>query len=155
MTTSATAKSPVTAGFAAGIDEIMRRARNAFASFRDVSQERADEAVRTLAWSVYKPDHARELAELAVADTHLGNVADKIVKNQRKTFGTLRDLLRAKSVGIIEEDKAKGIVKYAKPMGVIAALTPSTNPAATPVNKTMMAIKARNAVVIAPSPLGY
>jgi sulfoacetaldehyde dehydrogenase len=104
---------------------------------------------------VYKPDHARELAELAVADTHLGNVADKIVKNQRKTFGTLRDLLRAKSVGIIEEDKAKGIVKYAKPMGVIAALTPSTNPAATPVNKTMMAIKARNAVVIAPSPLGY
>jgi sulfoacetaldehyde dehydrogenase len=155
MTTSAAAKPPVTAGFATGIDEIMRRARNAFASFRDVSQERADEAVRALAWSVYRPDHARELAQLAVADTHLGNVADKIVKNQRKTFGTLRDLLRAKSVGIIEEDKAKGIVKYAKPIGVVAALTPSTNPAATPVNKTMMAIKARNAVVIAPSPLGY
>jgi sulfoacetaldehyde dehydrogenase len=155
MTMSAAAKSPITAGFAPAIDEIMRQARNAFATFRDVTQERADEAVRALAWSVYKPDHARELAELAVADTHLGNVADKIVKNQRKTFGTLRDLLRAKSVGIIEEDKAKGIVKYAKPMGVIAALTPSTNPAATPVNKTMMAIKARNAVVIAPSPLGY
>ena len=155
MTTSTAAKPVVTASFAPAIDEIMRRARNAFASFRDVSQERADEALRALAWSVYKPDHARELAELAVADTHLGNVADKIVKNQRKTFGTLRDLLRAKSVGIIEEDKAKGIIKYAKPMGVIAALTPSTNPAATPVNKTMMAIKARNAVVIAPSPLGY
>jgi sulfoacetaldehyde dehydrogenase len=155
MTTSAAAKSPRTAGFAPGIDEIMRRARDAFASFRDVSQERADEAVRALAWSVYKPEHARELAELAVADTHLGNVSDKIVKNQRKTFGTLRDLLRAKSVGIIEEDKAKGIVKYAKPMGVVAALTPSTNPAATPVNKAMMALKARNAVIIAPSPLGY
>jgi sulfoacetaldehyde dehydrogenase len=155
MTTSAAAKSSVAPSFAPAIDEIMRRARNAFASFRDVSQERADEAVRALAWSVYKPDHARELAELAVADTHLGNVPDKIVKNQRKTFGTLRDLLRAKSVGIIEEDKAKGIVKYAKPMGVIAVLTPSTNPAATPVNKTMMAIKSRNAVVIAPSPLGY
>jgi len=155
MTINRAAKSPVTAGFAPAIDEIMRRARDAFATFRDVSQERADEAVRSLAWSIYKPDHARELAELAVADTHLGNVADKIVKNQRKTFGTLRDLLRAKSVGIIEEDKAKGIVKYAKPMGVVAALTPSTNPAATPVNKTMMAIKGRNAVVIAPSPLGY
>ncbi|HEX8827414.1 MAG TPA: aldehyde dehydrogenase family protein, partial [Xanthobacteraceae bacterium] len=103
----------------------------------------------------YRPEHARTLAELAVADTHLGNVADKIVKNQRKTFGTLRDLLRAKSVGIIEEDRAKGIVKYAKPMGVVAALTPSTNPAATPVNKAMMALKARNAIVIAPSPLGY
>jgi sulfoacetaldehyde dehydrogenase len=137
------------------IDEVMRRARTAFEAFRDVSQERADEAVRALAWSVYKLEHARELAELAVADTHLGNAPDKIIKNQRKTFGTLRDLLRAKSVGIIEEDKAKGIVKYAKPMGVVAALTPSTNPAATPVNKAMMAIKARNAVVVAPSPLGY
>jgi acyl-CoA reductase-like NAD-dependent aldehyde dehydrogenase len=78
MTTSAAARSSLTAGFAPAIDEIMRRARDAFATFRDVSQERADEAVRALAWSVYKPDHARELAELAVADTHLGNVADKI-----------------------------------------------------------------------------
>src|SRR6202034_266489 len=84
------------------IEEVMRRARAAFASFRDVSQERADEAVRALAWSIYKPEHARELAALAVADTGLGNVPDKVVKNQRKTFGTLRDLLRAKSVGIIE-----------------------------------------------------
>ncbi|MFZ3228285.1 MAG: sulfoacetaldehyde dehydrogenase, partial [Xanthobacteraceae bacterium] len=66
----------------------MRRAHAAFASFRDVSQERADEAVRALAWSVYKPEHARELAALAIADTGLGNVPDKIVKNQRKTFGT-------------------------------------------------------------------
>jgi sulfoacetaldehyde dehydrogenase len=148
-------KSPVETGFNPVIDDVMRRARAAFASFRDVGQERADEAVRALAWSIYKPEHARELAELAVADTHLGNVADKIVKNQRKTFGTLRDLLRAKSVGVIEEDKAKGIVKYAKPMGVVVALTPSTNPAATPVNKAMMALKARNAIVIAPSPLGY
>ena len=148
-------KSPVEAGFTPTLDDVVRRARAAFASFRDVGQERADEAVRALAWAIYEPDHARKLAELAVADTHLGNVADKIVKNQRKTFGTLRDLLRAKSVGIIEQDKVKGIVKYAKPMGVVAALTPSTNPAATPVNKAMMALKARNAIVIAPSPLGY
>jgi sulfoacetaldehyde dehydrogenase len=67
----------------------------------------------------------------------------------------LRDLLRAKSVGVIEEDRALGLVKYAKPMGVVAAVTPSTNPGATPVNKAMMAIKGRNAVVIAPSPSGY
>lgn len=148
-------KSPVQTQTASALDDVMRRARAAFQSFRDVSQERADEAVRALAWSLYKPEHARELAELAVADTGLGNVPDKIIKKQRKTFGTLRDLLRGKSVGIIEEDKAKGIVKYAKPMGVVAALTPSTNPGATPVNKAMMALKARNAVVIAPSPLGY
>ena len=148
-------KSPVDTDLKPVVDELMRRARTAFAAFRDVSQERADEAVRALAWSVYKPEHARELATLAVADTKLGNVPDKIIKKQRKTFGTLRDLLRAKSVGIIEEDKARGIVKYAKPMGVVAALTPSTNPGATPVNKAMMALKGRNAVIIAPSPLGY
>ncbi len=137
------------------IDAVIDRARAAQRAFGRVTQERADEAVRALAWAVYKPEHARELAELAVADTCLGNVPDKIVKNQRKTFGTLRDLLRAKSVGIIEEDKAKGIVKYAKPVGIVAALTPSTNPGATPVNKAMMALKGRNAIIIAPSPLGY
>ncbi len=95
------------------------------------------------------------LAELAVEDTGLGNVPDKIIKKQRKTFGTLRDLLRAKTVGEIERDDKRGIVKFAKPIGVVGAITPSTNPGATPVNKTMMAIKGRNAVIIAPSPLGY
>jgi sulfoacetaldehyde dehydrogenase len=137
------------------VAEVVRRAREAQRAFAHVSQERADEAVRALAWSLYKPEHAGALAKLAVADTGLGNVDDKVKKKQRKTFGTLRDLLRARSVGIIEEDGGKGVVKYAKPMGVIGAVTPSTNPGATPVNKAMMALKGRNAVVIAPSPLGY
>lgn len=139
----------------AAVERTMRAARRAQESFADVSQERADEAVRALAWAIYEPGRARELAELAVEDTGLGNVPDKITKNQRKTFGTLRDLLRGRSVGVIEEDHARGIVKYAKPMGVIGAVTPSTNPAATPANKAMMALKGRNAIVIAPSPLGY
>jgi sulfoacetaldehyde dehydrogenase len=139
----------------ASIDEVIARARTAQKDFADVSQERADEAVRALAWSLYKPEHAQEVAVLAVEDTGLGNVPDKILKKQRKTFGTLRDLLRGRSVGIIEEDRARGIVKYAKPMGVIGAVTPSTNPGATPVNKAMMALKGRNAIIIAPSPLGY
>ena len=91
------------------------------AVFAKADQARTDEAVTALAWSLYKPEHAKELAELAVADTKLGNVPDKIVKKQRKTFGTLRDLLRVKSVGIIEEDKKRGIVKYAKPIGVVCA----------------------------------
>jgi sulfoacetaldehyde dehydrogenase len=131
------------------------RARAAQSIMASANQERTDEAVRALAWSIYKPEHARALAELAVVDTGLGNVSDKIVKNQRKTFGTLRDLLRVRSVGVIEEDTDRGLVKYAKPLGVVAALTPSTNPAATPVNKAMMAIKGRNAIIIAPSPLAY
>jgi sulfoacetaldehyde dehydrogenase len=135
--------------------DLMRRARIAQQNFADADQARVDEAVRAIAWSLYKPEHAKELAELAVEDTGLGNVPDKIIKKQRKTFGTLRDLLRVKTVGEIERDDKRGIVKFAKPIGVVGAITPSTNPGATPVNKAMMAIKGRNAVIVAPSPLGY
>ncbi|MFQ5995211.1 MAG: aldehyde dehydrogenase family protein [Acidiferrobacterales bacterium] len=137
------------------INGLVARARAAMESLVDATQERVDEAVTALAWSLYKPERAKALAEDAVEDTGLGSVSDKITKNQRKTFGTLRDLLRVKTVGVIEEDRARGIVKYAKPVGVVAAITPSTNPAATPVNKAMMAIKGRNATIIAPSPAGW
>jgi sulfoacetaldehyde dehydrogenase len=147
-------KSPMDANAQAVVDDLVRRARVAMTAFADADQVRVDEAVTALAWSLYNPAHANELAQLAVTDTKLGNVPDKIIKKQRKTFGTLRDLLRVKSVGIIEEDKERGLVKYAKPVGVVAAITPSTNPGATPVNKAMMAIKGRNAIVIAASPAG-
>jgi sulfoacetaldehyde dehydrogenase len=136
------------------VDELVRRGRAAMASFAEAGQARVNDAVTALAWSLYNPAHAKELAELAVKDTQLGNVPDKIIKKQRKTFGTLRDLLRVKSVGIIEEDRKLGIVKYAKPIGLVCAITPSTNPGATPVNKAMMAIKGRNAIIIAASPAG-
>jgi sulfoacetaldehyde dehydrogenase len=136
------------------VDELVRRGRAALALFAEADQARVNEAVTALAWSLYNPVHAKKLAELAVKDTQLGNVPDKIIKKQRKTFGTLRDLLRVKSVGIIEEDKKLGIVKYAKPVGLVCAITPSTNPGATPVNKAMMAIKGRNAIIIAASPAG-
>jgi len=131
------------------------RARAAMATLKGASQARVDEAVTALAWAIHKPEHARELAELAVAGTGLGNVPDKITKNTRKTFGALRDLMRAKTVGIIEENPALGLVKYAKPVGVVAAVCPSTNPAATPANKAMMALKGANAVIVAPSPAGH
>ena len=147
-------KSPTDVSGQAVVDELVRRARAAMALFADADQARTDEAVTALAWSLYNPAHAKELAELAVADTKLGNVPDKIIKKQRKTFGTLRDLMRVKSVGIIAEDKRLGLTKYAKPVGVVCAITPSTNPGATPVNKAMMAIKGRNAIIIASSPAG-
>jgi len=139
----------------ARIAEVVERAKAAQARFATVDQETADLAVTAAAWSLFQPEHARELAKMAVADTGIGNVPDKIIKNQRKTLGTLRDLLRVRSVGIIEEDRAHGIVKYAKPVGVVAAITPSTNPAATPVNKAMMALKGRNAIIFAPSPAAH
>ena len=138
------------------IAELIANGRAAMVEFSDADQETVNDAVTALAWAIYQPDRARELAEVAVQDTGLGNVVDKITKNRRKTFGTLRDLLRedAKTVGIIEELPDRGIVKYGKPVGVVTAVCPSTNPAATPVNKSMFAIKGRNAVVLAPSPAG-
>jgi sulfoacetaldehyde dehydrogenase len=138
----------------AQVAELVRRARAAMAAYENRDQARVDEAVTALAWSIYKPENARMLAELAVEDTGLGNVGSKIVKNQRKTFGTLRDLMRVPTVGVIEEDPVRGMVKYGKPVGVVGAVCPSTNPAATPVNKAMMALKGGNAVIIAPSPAG-
>ena len=137
------------------IADLIARGHAAMELFENTSQEAIDDAVTALAWSIYKPENAKRLAELAVESTGLGNVADKVIKNQRKTFGTLRDLMRAKSTGIIEELPELGLVKYGKPIGIVAAITPSTNPAATPVNKAMMALKGGNAVIIAPSPAGY
>ena len=138
---------------------LIAKARAAMAVYAEEiaakGQERIDEAVTALAWSIYKPENARRLAEIAVEVTGIGEVESKVIKNTRKTFGTLRDLLRAKSTGIIEEDVAKGIVKWAKPVGVVGAVTPSTNPSATPVNKAMMALKGGNAVVIAPPPTAW
>lgn len=139
----------------ARVTQLIERAQAALRQFAAADQARVDEVVTAVAWSLYKPEHAQRLAELAVADTGIGNVADKIVKNQRKTFGTLRDLMRVRTVGVIENDTGHGVIKYGKPVGVVAAITPSTNPSATPVNKTMMALKGANAIVIAPSPAGW
>ncbi len=138
------------------IAELVADARAAMAAFADAGQDAVDDAVTALAWAIYKPERARELAEVAVRDTGLGNVEDKVVKNRRKTFGTLRDLLResARTVGVIEDLPDRGLVKYAKPVGVVVAVCPSTNPAATPVNKAMLAVKGRNAIILAPSPAG-
>lgn len=145
---------PEMAAAAAIIEPIIARARAAQAKIAEADQARTDEMVIALAWSLYRLDRAEALAVMAVKDTGLGNARDKVTKNQRKTFGTLRDLLRAKTVGVIEDDKARGLIKFAKPIGVIGAVTPSTNPSATAVNKAMMALKGRNAIVIAPSPAG-
>lgn len=136
------------------IGELVARARRAMEVFRPYSQEQVDEVVQAAAWAIYKPGNAEALAELAVKDTGLGRYEDKITKNRRKTLGTLQDLMGVKSVGVIHVDEEKGITEIAKPVGVIAALVPSTNPSATPANITMMALKGRNAIIIAPSPKG-
>ncbi|MBS0316833.1 MAG: aldehyde dehydrogenase family protein, partial [Proteobacteria bacterium] len=142
-------------GAASPIAEQVRRARAAQRQFETWNQQQVDLAVLAAGWAVMQPGRNRELAELAVAATGIGNVRDKIAKNHRKTLGLLRDLQHAKSVGVIGEDAAQGLIEIARPVGVVCAITPSTNPAATPANKIINALKGRNAVIVAPSPKGW
>jgi len=138
----------------ATIAEYVARARAAQAIARHWDQTTVDEVVAGVGWAGFQDANARVLAERAVADTGMGRVADKIAKIRRKTMGTLADLRGAVSVGIVGDDPASGITEYAKPVGVVAALIPSTNPEATPINKTMMILKGRNAAILSPSPGG-
>jgi len=133
---------------------LVRRARAAQAIADGYDQARVDEVVAAAAWAILEPARNRALAELAVRDTGIGDVEDKVLKNHRKTLGLLRDLHGMKTVGVIAEDRARGIVEIARPVGVVCAVTPSTNPAATPANKIINSLKARNAVIVAPSPKG-
>ena len=133
---------------------LIARARAAQRVYDTWPQERVDEAVTAAAWAIVEPARNRALAELAVRDTGLGDVDDKIAKNHRKTLGLLRDLEGAKSVGVISEDHERGLIEIARPVGVVAAITPSTNPGATPANNILNALKGRNAIILAPSPKG-
>ncbi|WP_240162379.1 aldehyde dehydrogenase family protein [Glaciimonas sp. PAMC28666] len=136
------------------VSDLLKKARAAQRDYEHYSQQQVDEVVTAAGWAIMDPAHNRTLAEMAVRDTGLGNVNDKILKNHRKTLGLLRDLKNAKTVGIIAEYPELGLVEIARPVGVVAAITPSTNPAATPANKVINALKGRNAVIIAPSPKG-
>ena len=139
----------------AKVAALVARARAAQRVAESDDQARVDELVAAAGWALLEPNRNRELAELAVLDTGIGNVEDKVRKNHRKTLGLLRDLQGAKSVGVIAEDPAKGLVEIARPVGVVCAVTPSTNPGATPANKIINALKGRNAVIVAPSPKGW
>lgn len=134
------------------IRELVDKARAAQAQAESYTQSRIDEVCLAAAWQVYKDDNIAELAGLAVEETGMGNVPDKIAKHKNKVLGVVRDVMKAKSVGLIEEDAAKGIRKYAKPVGVVGALTPVTNPTATPSSNAVSILKGRNAVIFAPHP---
>lgn len=137
------------------VDRVIARARKAQLAFEaSGSQERYDQAAQAVGWAIMEPARNRSLAELAVQTTGLGNVADKITKNHRKTLGLLRDIADAKTYGIISDDPATGITEIARPLGVVGAVVPSTNPAATPANNIINAVKSGNAIVLSPSPKG-
>ena len=150
--TPSTARDP---GIEATVAALVARARAAQAIADGYDQARTDELVAAAGWAILEPGRNQALAELAVADSGIGKVADKVQKNQRKTLGLLRDLQGAKSVGVIAEHPELGLTEIARPVGVVCAITPSTNPAATPANKIINALKGRNAVIVAPSPKGW
>ncbi len=137
------------------VADLIARARAAQKIYERYTQAQLDEAVTAVGWAIMNPEHNKALAELAVKDTGLGVVADKIMKNHRKTLGLLRDLKGAKSSGVIAEYPEKGITELARPVGVVAAVVPSTNPAATPVNNIINALKCGNAIILSSSPKGY
>tara|TARA_B100001778_G_scaffold130661_1_gene107557 strand:+ start:1261 stop:2664 length:1404 start_codon:yes stop_codon:yes gene_type:complete len=134
------------------IEVLINRSREAQKQIENYTQEQVDELIRAMVWSVAKPGMAEEIAQFTVDETQLGNYDGKFLKIQRKTRATLMDIIDDKSVGILEEDSERAIVKIAKPMGVIGALSPSTNPEATPVIKSIHAIKGRNSIIVAPHP---
>ena len=134
------------------IGKLVERSRVAQKQIENYTQEQVDELIRAMVWCVAKPGVAEEIAQFTVDETQLGNYEGKFLKIQRKTRATLMDIIHDKSVGILEEDKERAIVKIAKPMGVIGALSPSTNPEATPVIKAIHAIKGRNSIIVAPHP---
>ncbi len=134
------------------IAALVERSRKAQEQIADYSQEQVDDLIRAMVWAVAEEKIAEKIAQHTVEETQLGNYDGKYLKIFRKTRATLFDIINDKSVGIIEEDPVRNIVKIAKPMGVIGALSPSTNPEATPVIKAISAVKGRNSIIIAPHP---
>jgi sulfoacetaldehyde dehydrogenase len=105
-----------------------------------------------MAWSIVKPENASRLSRLAVEESGLGYYDAKYAKLQKKVRGAYRDMKYAKTVGIVEIDKEKGLMKLAKPVGVIGAIVPCTNPEATPAINALSAVKCRNAILFSPHP---
>lgn len=134
------------------IQEMYEKARAAFAVVEFWSQEKVDEMVQAVGWELQKDETAHELARLAVEGSGIGVYEDKVHKIGTKVRGTLYDQLGIKTCGLIEEDKAKGLRKYAKPIGVIANVVPCTNPESTVCCIALSILKTRNAMICSPHP---
>ncbi|MHB0988683.1 MAG: aldehyde dehydrogenase family protein [Bellilinea sp.] len=134
------------------VAELVRKARIAQEQIEFWPQERVDEMVAAVGWQLYQRSHAEACAELAVRETGMGVYTDKVLKHQKKTLGTLRDLHGLKTTGVIEEDPARGLLKLAKPAGVIGVLSPVTNASSTLAVNGLPILKTRNAVIFAPHP---
>ncbi len=142
---------PITEAEKAYAAELLGRARVAMKQIQDYDQAGVDRLCQALAWAVANEKTFTRLAYMGVEESGLGDPESRVSK-RFKIMGILRDVLRQKSIGIIEEIPEKGIVKYAKPVGVVASIIPTTNPDLTPPGVAMFAIKCRDAVIFSPHP---
>ena len=133
------------------VDEMVARAQHAMALVADYDQAQVDRLARAIGWHCGNEDTFVRIAQMGVDESGIGDRAGRAGK-RFKVLGVLRDALRQKSVGIIEEDKAKGLTKIAKPAGIIASLIPTTNPELTPPVTGIYAAKCRDAVIFSPHP---
>ena len=136
------------------ITELVNKARAAAKQIENYTQQQINEVCLAIGWEVYKDENIQQLAKLAVEESGMGVYEDKLKKHKSKILGVLCDVTdpAAKSVGVIERNIEKGITKYAKPVGVVGALCPVTNPTATPGSNAISILKGRNAVIFAPHP---
>lgn len=132
------------------IKEMIEKAKKAEKELYLFTQEQVDAIVREIGAVVH--NNAEYLAKMAVDETRMGNLKDKILKNSFKSEIIWEDLKTFKSVGVIREDKESGLIEIAEPVGVVAAIIPCTNPTVTTMSNSMFAIKGRNPIIIAPHP---
>src|SRR6202166_2360055 len=132
------------------VQQLVAKARVAQAAFESFTQEQVDAIVKGIGKYVY--DNAEMLAKMAVDETGIGDYGDKVLKNKGKARVIWNNLKGKKSRGVIGEDAETNMVYVAKPMGVVAAVTPVTNPVVTPMCNVMFAVKTGNAVIFAPHP---
>ncbi len=133
------------------VDDMIARAHAAMAAVKNYSQPQLDQLVQAIGWYSSNATTFTRLAQMGVDESGIGDRTGRPGK-RFKIHGVVRDALRQKSTGIVEQDPVKGIVKYAKPAGVIASLIPMTNPALTPPVTGVYAAKARDAVIFTPHP---
>src|SRR4249919_2826448 len=129
--------------------DLIQRARAAMKAAASLDQAAVDRLCRAVAWAGGNEKTATVLAKMSVEESGMGSPEPK---RRAKVQGVLRDALRQKSMGVIEEIPDKGIVKYAKPAGVIASLIPVTSPYVTPITIAIYAIKCKDAVIFSPHP---
>ncbi len=132
------------------VEGLVEKARAAQKQIENYTQEQVDALCREIARTVY--DNAEMLAKMAVEETRMGVYENKVAKNKGKARVIWNDLKGKKSVGIINRYPEQGIIEVAKPMGVVAAITPTTNPIVTPMCNAMFAVKGRNAIIVGPHP---